>query len=34
MSEEAAEEYNKSRQRNPRAFALQSYVAAERQFRR
>lgn len=28
------ENYRKARERNPRAFALQSYVAAERQFRR
>lgn len=26
--------YRKARERNPKAFALQSYVAAERQFRR
>lgn len=33
-SNEFDENYRKARERNPRAFALQSYVAAERQFRR
>jgi hypothetical protein len=28
------DEYKKARNRNPKAFALQSFVAAERQFRR
>lgn len=33
-NEDFDENYKKARDRNPRAFALQSYVAAERQFRR
>jgi hypothetical protein len=32
--DEFDENYRKARERNPKAFALQSYVAAERQFRR
>ena len=32
--EEDADDFNKAKLRNPKAFALQSFVAAERQFRR
>jgi hypothetical protein len=31
---DGGDDYKKAKLRNPKAFALQSYVAAERQFRR
>ena len=33
-NDEGDDDFKKSKLRNPRAFALQSFVAAERQFRR
>ena len=34
VEESGGDDFKKAKLRNPKAFALQSYVAAERQFRR